>query len=123
MEGLVRCVECETDPLTPEHFCECCGRKLPVAESAAPEVQPAPPEPIVETVAPPEPIVETPAPTASGGTCESCGGPSSDGPLCESCQSAYQFVIDASAAPNPTSAAANAPQSVSDPVESAPDHA
>ena len=103
MEELVRCVECETDPLAPKHFCECCGRKLPVAESVAPEVH----------AAPPEPVVETPAPSASRGACESCGGPSSDAPLCESCQSAFQFVIDASAAPNP-------PQSASEANESAP---
>lgn len=24
----MRCVECETDPKTPAHYCECCGRKL-----------------------------------------------------------------------------------------------
>ena len=28
----MRCVECETDPLTPAHYCECCGRKLSVKE-------------------------------------------------------------------------------------------
>ena len=28
----MRCVECETDPLTPGHYCECCGRKLSLQE-------------------------------------------------------------------------------------------
>ena len=84
MGGVVRCVECETEPLTPEHFCECCGRKLSVEERTAVEANPAPAAPVVARRA------------APGGPCESCGGPSSDGPLCESCQSAFQSVIDGS---------------------------
>src|SRR3954451_25113472 len=86
MGGPVRCVECETDPLTPGHFCECCGRKLSLQERAAREATPA--------LA--APVVEASRPTASAGPCESCGGPSSDRPLCESCQSAFRFVIDPS---------------------------
>ena len=86
MGGLVRCVECETEPLTPGHFCECCGRKLSVAERTTVEANPAPAAPVVEA-----------SPRAvPGGPCESCGGPSSDGPLCESCQSAFKLVIDGS---------------------------
>ena len=81
--GLVRCVECETEPLTPGHFCECCGRKLSLAVSATVE-------------APAVPVVEASRCTAPGGPCESCGGPSSHGSLCEPCQSAFQLVIDAS---------------------------
>src|SRR5262245_48056924 len=101
MEGLVRCVECETDPLTPEQFCECCGRKLPAPESATPGVQ----------LLPFEPVLETSADTAADQPCESCGGPSSNGPLCASCQSAFQSVIDGSSV-------SSAPQSVPNPVES-----
>lgn len=33
----MRCVECETDPQTPGHYCECCGRKLSLAKTAAVE--------------------------------------------------------------------------------------
>ena len=84
MGGVVRCVECETEPLTPGHFCECCGRKLSVAERTTVEANPAPAAPVVARRA------------APGGPCESCGGPSSDGPLCESCQSAFKLVIDGS---------------------------
>ena len=31
----MRCVECQTDPLTPGHYCECCGRKLSQQERKA----------------------------------------------------------------------------------------
>ena len=31
----MRCVECQTNPLTPGHYCECCGRKLSQQERAA----------------------------------------------------------------------------------------
>ena len=82
----MRCVECETEPLTPGHFCECCGRKLSVAERTTVEANPVSAAPVVEA---------SPR-TAPGGPCESCGGPSSDGPLCESCQSAFNLVIDGS---------------------------
>jgi protein TonB len=34
----VRCEECKTDPLTPGHFCECCGRKLSLQERRALEI-------------------------------------------------------------------------------------
>jgi TonB family protein len=86
MGGLVRCVECETEPLTPGHFCDCCGRQLSVAERTNVEANPVSAAPVVEA---------SPR-TALRGPCESCGGPSSDGPLCESCQSAFHLVIDGS---------------------------
>ena len=44
----MRCVECETEPLTPGHFCECCGRKLSVAERTTVEANPVPAAPVVE---------------------------------------------------------------------------
>ena len=31
----MRCDECKTEPLTPGHFCECCGRKLSLQERKA----------------------------------------------------------------------------------------
>src|SRR5262245_7392954 len=30
--GTVNCAECQTDPLTPGHFCPCCGRQLSLQE-------------------------------------------------------------------------------------------
>ena len=33
--GLVRCCECVIEPVTPGHFCECCGRKLSLQERKA----------------------------------------------------------------------------------------
>jgi TonB family protein len=36
----VRCCECEIEPLTPGHFCECCGRKLSLQERRALDAQP-----------------------------------------------------------------------------------
>ena len=44
----MRCVDCEPEPLTPGHFCECCGRKLSVAERTTLEANPAPAPPVVE---------------------------------------------------------------------------
>ena len=70
----------------PEHFCDCCGRQLSVAERTTVEANPVSAAPVVEA---------SPR-TALRGPCESCGGPSSDGPLCESCQSAFHLVIGGS---------------------------
>jgi hypothetical protein len=33
--GIVNCTECQTDPLTPGHYCPCCGRKLSLEEQRA----------------------------------------------------------------------------------------
>ena len=89
MGGLVPCVECETNPLTPGDFCECCGRRLSAVERNAVGSNPAPAAAVVE-VSPP---------AVSGGPCESCGGPSTDGPLCQSCESAFQSIIASTSAP------------------------
>ena len=35
----MRCDECKADPLTPGHFCECCGRKLSLQERKAADDQ------------------------------------------------------------------------------------
>jgi periplasmic protein TonB len=40
----VRCCECEIEPLTPGHFCECCGRKLSLQERKALETTTVAPE-------------------------------------------------------------------------------
>ena len=31
----MRCDECKVEPVTPSHFCECCGRKLSLQERKA----------------------------------------------------------------------------------------
>ena len=31
----MRCDECKVEPVTPNHFCECCGRKLSLQERKA----------------------------------------------------------------------------------------
>jgi protein TonB len=64
--GLVPCVECETNPITPGHFCECCGRKLSEAEKAKikPDVAPVP-------------------------LCASCGAPAELGDLCRACRKSF----------------------------------
>ena len=36
----MRCAECQTYPLTPGHYCECCGRKLSLEERKAQETAP-----------------------------------------------------------------------------------
>ena len=106
MGGFVRCVDCEPEPLTPGHFCECCGRKLSVAERTTLEANPAPAPPVAEA--------------SRRAACESCGGPSNDGPLCESCQSTFQSVIDSStSAPWTPAIAHRVEQSVSTPASSA----
>jgi hypothetical protein len=65
----VNCAECQTEPLTPGHYCPCCGRKLSLQERRA---------------------GETASPVAC---CQSCGGPSADGDLCKSCQEASAPVV------------------------------
>jgi protein TonB len=65
----VNCAECQTDPLTPGHYCPCCGRKLSLQEQRA-----------VEATLPPT-------------RCLSCGGLSVNGDLCKSCKEAYAPVL------------------------------
>jgi TonB family protein len=103
----VRCIECVTEPITPGHFCECCGRKLsleerkglnttPVTAVATPE--PVAPPPVVPEPVAPGPIVAAvspaPSPAVPSAPCESCGGPSDDGSLCALCQSAFQALLE-----------------------------
>jgi protein TonB len=45
----VRCDECKTEPLTPGHFCECCGRKLSIQERQALAERTPPPQPSSQT--------------------------------------------------------------------------
>jgi hypothetical protein len=88
--GVVRCVECQTDPLTPGHYCECCGRKLSVQEKA------------LETA----PITVEAGRghrAASVARCGSCGGPSADGEgdLCRSCLKAFGTLLGSTTLTSP----------------------
>jgi protein TonB len=79
----VRCGECETDPLTPGHFCECCGRRLSLEERTARET------PVTD-------VVDDGAlgrRAASAAVCDGCGAPSADGDLCLSCQQAFGSLL------------------------------
>ena len=70
---VLRCIECVTEPITPGHFCECCGRKLSLEERRglevpAASVAPPPAEPASYQFAPvelapvlPEPVAPAPA--------------------------------------------------------------
>ena len=80
----MRCVECQTDPLTPGHYCECCGRKLSVQERGGLETAP-----VTVTAGHHAPGHRA----ASVIPCESCGGPSADGELCRSCQQAFSSLL------------------------------
>jgi hypothetical protein len=96
----VRCGECETEPLTPGHYCECCGRKLSEQERRALEASPVTAR------------ADQPAPShraVSGARCESCGGPSADGGLCRSCQQAFAPLLGGTTLPpsSETAPAAN----------------
>ena len=92
----MRCVECQTDPLTPEHYCECCGRKLSLQERKGPETAAAP-------VAPPSGPTAPAEPAASAVRCDSCGGPSHNGNLCASCQHAFQPFLNSTFPQTPAS--------------------
>jgi TonB family protein len=80
----VHCVECETYPLTPGHYCECCGRKLSLMERG--ELESAP----VTVGADHDAPGHRAAPVAR---CGSCGTPCADGDLCETCQQAFVPVL------------------------------
>lgn len=80
----MRCIECKTDPLTPGHYCECCGRKLSIEE-------------------------RTPVQAAAADTrCGSCGGPSAGRDLCASCEQAFGPVLG-STTPAPLPVVADRP--------------
>ena len=76
----MNCAECETDPLTPGHYCPCCGRKLSLQEQRA---------------------VQTTSPATR---CLSCGGLSVDGDICKSCKEAFAPVMSSATvtAPSPS---------------------
>ena len=76
--GIVNCAECQTDPLTPGHYCPCCGRKLSLQEQRAAEA------------------------TSPAARCLSCGGPSVDGDVCKSCKEAYASVLSSAPATEPS---------------------
>ena len=82
--GVVNCAECQKEPLTPGHFCPCCGRKLSLQERRA-----------LETNAPPT-------------RCQSCGVFSTDGELCKSCQQAFGAVLGTTTVTPPSNDSATA---------------
>ena len=77
----MNCAECQTDPLTPGHYCPCCGRKLSLQEQRAAEATSA---------------------TSPAARCQSCGGPSVDGDLCQSCKEAYAPVLGSATVTQPS---------------------
>jgi TonB family protein len=87
MGGLVRCNDCQTDPLTPGHYCACCGRKLSLEERGASESAPAAVEEHCANHCAPD---DEGAPVAR---CGSCGGPCPEGDLCESCRQAFATLL------------------------------
>jgi periplasmic protein TonB len=66
----VRCAECQTYPLTPGHYCECCGRKLSLEERKAQETAPivtaSPAVAPVEARPPTPPVVPEMAQASNG---------------------------------------------------------
>lgn len=77
----MNCAECQTDPLTPGHYCPCCGRKLSLQELRA---------------------VEATSVTSPAARCQSCGGPSADGDLCKSCKEAFAPVLGSATVTQPS---------------------
>ena len=80
----MNCAECQIDPLTPGHYCPCCGRQLSLQERRAVDA------------------------SAAGARCQSCGGPSADGELCKSCRQAFAPVLANATAPEPPDHSATA---------------
>ena len=72
----MRCVGCETEPLTSAHYCQWCGTRLSVHDAKAFMATP---------LAGPDHWTH-----ASDAHCRSCGGPcANDGDLCRSCQPVF----------------------------------
>lgn len=88
----MRCIECETDPLTPGHYCECCGRKLSVEERSAVKAGPVVTAPVGQAF-------ESGA--AAPVLCESCGGPCEKGDLCRVCREAFSSLLGSDITPPP----------------------
>ena len=80
----MNCAECQTEPLTPGHYCPCCGRQLSLQERRA---------------------VDASSPAAR---CQSCGGPSADGDLCKSCEQAFAPLLGSATVAAPSDVAATA---------------
>ena len=84
----MRCVECETNLLTPEHFCECCGRQLPLEERNQ-----GTPDAAVE------PEHHAHADNVSlAVACQSCGAPTDYGDLCHGCHQAFSSSLGSTTA-------------------------
>jgi TonB family protein len=75
----VRCVGCETEPLTSTQYCESCGIRVWRQDTQGLETAP---------VTGVDHWASDSNPT-SDARCESCGGPGTNGDLCESCQRAF----------------------------------
>jgi hypothetical protein len=94
----VRCSDCQREPLKPAHYCECCGRDLPLYESHAEQTSGA-----NEKAEGPGAIDGAddwaPRPAVSDLRCRSCGGPSLDGNHCQACREASSIKPPAPAVP------------------------
>jgi hypothetical protein len=107
----VLCVECKTDPLTPGHYCECCGRTLSREERG-------------ELIASAPSGSDVPAlqnESGPAGRCESCGVPSPNGGLCLSCQQAFGPLLDKTRPPADLESSKTAPvrsvETIEQPIE------
>ena len=121
----MRCIECVTEPITPGHFCECCGRKLSLEErkgldatavTAPPPSRTAAPVDVQAAVAP----VVSPEPAPAVVACESCGGPSDEGTLCAKCRQVFQPFLNSVPPQSEWSAPAAAPASQAAGVQQPP---
>lgn len=56
----MRCDECKVEPLTPGHFCECCGRKLSLQERKALDEKKAPEKASATSWGEPAPVLPKP---------------------------------------------------------------
>jgi TonB family protein len=107
----LRCIECVTEPITPGHFCECCGRKLSLEERRGLE-NAVPPPAVPPPAAPPvEPAAVVAPKPAAPTLCESCGAPSAE-TLCPSCREVFLPFLNK--VPSQQSEAATAPPTVED---------
>jgi hypothetical protein len=76
----VRCDDCQTEPLTPGHYCECCGRKLSLKEREELGLEVA--------------LDTAPVGAADIVRCDGCGAPCTDGDLCPACYQAFQSLLE-----------------------------
>ena len=115
----MRCSDCESEPLNPARYCECCGRELVLLDNGTHQVDghaektSALSAHAVET----DPIDDAndwaPTPSAlSVLRCPTCGGPSFDGGPCQACH-------EPSPAPSPIEDPNSAPPAASEATASA----